>query len=294
MNVILSMKTRYQITFLNGRIILNSKRTVQGLDIVIESPKDSLRHGPDWIQKMAHDYGYIEGTKGNDGDELDCFVGPNSDSETLFVVEQNNDEGEFDEHKVMIGFSNMAEAKDAYFANYPEEWDHLRNITELDIKDFWDWVKNKNTSVEIENGKIKVNAFREHIEGVVTRISGTFHFFGNWDWGTRNYVGCVTVDGKNIDIKAPNENAFRQAAHRAAKKEVMKDNERENDMEITLKKKNTSNLELIKDKEYRKWAKDQGRDPEHQATIDEFKKTEKYKQMQNSQAIIQNGKLKLD
>ena len=123
------------------------------MEITVESKKDTLRHGPDWIQKMAHDYGYIHDTVGADGDEVDCFVGDNLESESIFIVDQNNENGEFDEHKVMVGFNNIAEAKDAYFANYPEGWGGFKNISEIKAKDFWDWYEKirKENSMSKEN-----------------------------------------------------------------------------------------------------------------------------------------------
>lgn len=117
----------------------NKKPTVQEIEVTIESPAGSFRHGPDWIQKMANDYGYIEDTIGADGDEVDAFIGPNLESECIFIIEQVKENGDFDEHKVMIGFSNMAEAKDAYHANYPEGWNGLKNMQEIKAKDFWGW-----------------------------------------------------------------------------------------------------------------------------------------------------------
>ena len=111
--------------------------SMQGLDVTIENYVGELRHGKDWVQKMANDYGYINDTVGADGDEVDCFIGPNQDSDKIYIIEQQKENGEFDEHKVMLGFSNIAEAKDAYHDNYPEGWNGLKNISEIEAKDFW-------------------------------------------------------------------------------------------------------------------------------------------------------------
>lgn len=112
---------------------------MQGLDITIENHAGELRHGKDWIQKMAHDYGYINGMTGADGDEMDVFIGPNPDAKSLYVVEQNNEDGNFDEHKIMAGFSNIGEAKDAYHANYPKGWNGMKNISEVKNDEFRGW-----------------------------------------------------------------------------------------------------------------------------------------------------------
>ena len=128
--------------------------SMQGLDITIENYAGEFRHGKDWVQKMAHDYGYINNTVGADGDEVDCFLGPNPDSNTIYIIEQVRPARgpgayQFDEHKVMLGFSNIAEAKDAYHANYPEGWKGFGNIKEILANDFWNHFNL--TEKEVEN-----------------------------------------------------------------------------------------------------------------------------------------------
>lgn len=97
----------------------------QGLTIRIENPRDSVRSGVDkktgrkWATKMTHPYGYIEGTKGVDGDEVDCFVGPDKDADYAHVVHiLNQNTGELDEDKVMLGWHDAMEAKRALLQNY--------------------------------------------------------------------------------------------------------------------------------------------------------------------------------
>lgn len=125
--------------------------SMQGLDITIENRAGELRHGKDWVQRMAHDYGYINDTVGADGDGMDVFIGPNPDADSLYTVEQQNESGKFDEHKIMAGFSNISEAKDAYHANYPKGWDGMKNISEVKNDEFWGWYEglagNKNAVV---------------------------------------------------------------------------------------------------------------------------------------------------
>src|SRR5262245_18993888 len=89
-----------------------------GLTITIENPKGSKRR-PEW-KPLVHHYGYINRTEGRDGDYVDCFMGPDPDSELVFVVDQENKDGRFDEHKVMLGFDREAEAEAGYLANYDD------------------------------------------------------------------------------------------------------------------------------------------------------------------------------
>jgi len=118
---------------------------VQGFDISIENPKGSERSGTDengeaWSQEMKNSYGYIRGTEGKDGDHIDVFLGDNSASKKVFVVDQNRpSDGKFDEHKVMLGFNSIEEARDAYLSNYEDGWKGLRNITETTVDDFSKW-----------------------------------------------------------------------------------------------------------------------------------------------------------
>ena len=66
----------------------------------------------------------VQGTKGADGEEVDAFIGDRPDSKKAFIVNQNvvNENGEntgkLDEHKVMLGFTNKADAKKAYLSNF--------------------------------------------------------------------------------------------------------------------------------------------------------------------------------
>jgi hypothetical protein len=81
---------------------------IHGLDITIETPRGESRK-PGWPKLAAH-YGYVKGTKGHDGDHFDVFIGPDTDSEIVVVVDQVNQNGQFDEHKALIGFRSTDEA----------------------------------------------------------------------------------------------------------------------------------------------------------------------------------------
>lgn len=96
----------------------------QGLKIRIENPKGSVRKGESeegkaWKTKMFYPYGFIEKTKGADGDEVDVYIGPNSEASMVYIVNQKDPEtGEFDEVKVMLGFDSKLHARDGYLAHY--------------------------------------------------------------------------------------------------------------------------------------------------------------------------------
>lgn len=95
-------------------------------DITIEQREGSIRRGTDangkqWESKMHNTYGYFRGTEGVDGDHIDVFLSTDIDGwngHKVYVVDQYNPDGTFDEHKVMLGFNDMDEAKSDYLANY--------------------------------------------------------------------------------------------------------------------------------------------------------------------------------
>lgn len=123
---------------------------VGAFDVTIENPKGSERSGTDangkkWSVKMNNTYGYIRGTEGVDGDHIDVFLAEDMDKwdgKYVFVVDQYNPDGTFDEHKVMLGFNSMEEARSAYLSNYEKGWENGRRIVVARIKtdDFQKWV----------------------------------------------------------------------------------------------------------------------------------------------------------
>lgn len=120
---------------------------VLGFDITIENPRGSYRKGVDkdgkeWKCKMYHHYGYFRRTKAIDGDAIDVFVGKNLKSDKIFVVDQVNNKGEFDESKVMLGFDTAKEAKEGYLSCYSKDWKGFKEITEVDIETFRKWLYN--------------------------------------------------------------------------------------------------------------------------------------------------------
>lgn len=119
--------------------------TIDGYNITIENPKGSERSGTDkdgnkWSVTMNNDYGYIRGTEGVDGDHIDVFLSDNPESGDVFVIDQVNPDGTFDEHKVMYGFKSALAAKRAYKANYSKDWTGLGNITRVSKEEFKKWV----------------------------------------------------------------------------------------------------------------------------------------------------------
>lgn len=126
--------------------------TIGSFDITIENPAGSVRRGVDadgkeWSTTMANAYGEIRGTQSVDGDPIDVFLATDMDAwngRKVFVVDQTNADGSFDEHKVMLGFNDKDEAMTAYLANYDKTWADTHpglRISEANIEDFQKWVE---------------------------------------------------------------------------------------------------------------------------------------------------------
>lgn len=125
--------------------------TIGSFDITIENPAGSVRRGVDadgkeWSTTMANAYGEIRGTQNVDGDPIDVFLATDMDAwngRKVFVVDQTNTDGSFDEHKVMLGFNSSEEAIKAYLANYDDSWAKTHpglRISEVSLDDFKKWV----------------------------------------------------------------------------------------------------------------------------------------------------------
>lgn len=145
-------------------------------NITIENPKGSVRSGIDtegnkWETIMQNTYGYIRGTEGVDGDHIDVFLSDDIDGwngRRVFVVDQYNEDGSFDEHKVMLGFNETDDAEAAYFANYDSDWanNHKTVVTAVNLEDFKKW---------IDSSHRKTKAFAEYksVKSVEEQSSST-------------------------------------------------------------------------------------------------------------------------
>lgn len=104
-----------------------AKLDFQGLPVSIENPRGTLRQGVDpdghaWSTGMTHHYGYIRGTLGTDGDHFDCFIGPQGDAPSAFVITcmKPPEFTERDEQKAMLGFPHKDAALQAFRDNYDD------------------------------------------------------------------------------------------------------------------------------------------------------------------------------
>lgn len=186
-------------------------------DITIENPKGSERSGTDangkkWSIAMQNTYGYIRGTEGIDGDHIDVFLTNNIDEwngRQVFVVDQYNEDGTFDEHKVMLGFNDAEEAQEAYLSNYSKGWDAGRKLvySSVNIEDFEKWIdsSHRKTKAFAEYKGVKI----EPIKAVKTKddviiVSDLFPKVDNSEKLGKEVNRQAVITDKNVKLSRIN------------------------------------------------------------------------------------------
>ena len=124
---------------------LHYRTEFAGLPIAIENRRGSYRQwkdpgsGEEGRTIMSVPYGYFSLPQADavDGDKLDVFLGPDENSEMVYVVQQLRAPAfkTFDECKVMLGFASRSEAERAYLAHYDSP-DFHGNIAEIPLDVF--------------------------------------------------------------------------------------------------------------------------------------------------------------
>ena len=155
---------------------LQGRKKFAGFNISIENKKGSYREGTDsnghkWRVKMYHDYGYIRGSVGTDGDHVDCYLGPNENAKKVYIVHQQDpDTKKYDEDKCMIGFDSQAEARAAYLKQYDRPG-FLQSITAMDLEEFRQKVldpENKGEMIKSLNAEMQ-KSITQTIEEIFNR-----------------------------------------------------------------------------------------------------------------------------
>jgi hypothetical protein len=119
-----------------------------GFPVAVEYPKRARRtlRNQDgavvYDRRMANPYGYLENTRGKDGDEVDVILGPLEDSATVWVADMRDlgPDVDFreDEDKVLLGFVDESQARQAFLSMYPPEF--LRGMNEMSSEEFGRWL----------------------------------------------------------------------------------------------------------------------------------------------------------
>jgi 5'(3')-deoxyribonucleotidase len=129
-----SEKQKQSGNYAKGEIVFKN------IPIMIENVPGSIRFGFDergrkWVSRMKSYYGYVKQTEGNDGDGIDCFIGPNLNASRAFVINQNKPDGLFDEIKIIFGCESIDDARELYLKHYEKGWEkNIRSIVQTNTK----------------------------------------------------------------------------------------------------------------------------------------------------------------
>lgn len=192
---------------------------IDGYDVTIENPKGSVRKGTDrngqeWSVTMNNTYGYIRGTEGVDGDHIDVFLSDDPTQGDVYVIDQVNEDGSFDEHKVMYGFNSAEEARDAYLANYSPGWQGLGTITKVSKEEFKKWInsshrktkpfadyKSVNKDGAQNEGNTLANEAHELFSDIIAQSTHSVEINDNGVSETDNTLYApIKVDGKDTNL----------------------------------------------------------------------------------------------
>lgn len=199
--------------------------SVHGLPITIETPAGAVRSGVSrdgtpWQIELPNHYGYIRQTESEaDGDHIDVFLGPDLESELVFVIDQvRPDSGKFDEHKVMIGWTNEADARKAYLDAYSAGWKGLESVTAMTMSAFKAWIAEGNSgkriAEQVSRYRAATDAERSGLRWITIGGDGDGEGSGGVpvliDSRGRIHGGPEGLQGKSLD--ALNDDHKREAA----------------------------------------------------------------------------------
>lgn len=137
----------------------------KGLPITLEIAKGQKRRGTNrdgvsWEHELQDNYGYIKRTfSAADGDSVDVYLCEDDpDSDIVFCVNQMWD-GKFNEHKFILGQSNIADARKAYLRNYKPGWKGMGDVVAMTISQFRRWLEDADTGEKVEPDKYDHNRY---------------------------------------------------------------------------------------------------------------------------------------
>jgi len=122
---------------------LHGRLDFRGLPVSVENWKHSARawkdphNNTEGMTRMRYSYGYIRGTLGTDGDQLDVYIGPDWDAPMVYIVHQMAppDFTSYDEDKCMLAFSSADAAREAYLKQYDDPR-FFGSMTEMPFDEF--------------------------------------------------------------------------------------------------------------------------------------------------------------
>lgn len=150
----------------------------QGLQVAVENAAgtDRIWHDAQANEtgrtRMLHDYGYLDGVMGSDGEELDVYVGRDAGAVDVHVVHQLRapDFKAHDEDKTMLGFADAAAAKDAYLAHRNDGASAFGGMSTIPLDRFKQKLQRRTGGGKIRASMADVESAA--LEALVARASG--------------------------------------------------------------------------------------------------------------------------
>ena len=146
------------VTNQNGELV-----SYHGIPVNIEIPIRTYRFCSTFapVYMVSASYGEFAGTKGADGEPIDCYIGQFLGSEQIFIINQADKYGNFDEHKVMVGFLSKDDAISAYSAC-------TNGLSPLSVvvcspAQLLYWIKNGNKNEPITNNSFPFDPESENV-----------------------------------------------------------------------------------------------------------------------------------
>ena len=120
------------------------------LRITIETPKGGTRTATDgsWsVPNYPDTYGYVKGTRAKDGEQVDVHVGDDLQTAQVYLIDQINPDGTYDEAKGMLAFPSQESAVNAYAAGFSDGkgLSRIGAISPMSVQRFKRWLNSGKT-----------------------------------------------------------------------------------------------------------------------------------------------------
>ena len=156
----------------NGNFKKGHLFNMQGFKLSIENEAGTKRNKmtPAAWPVLAHHYGDVTGTTGADGDPIDVFIKKGADvaaDHPIYVINQNNKSGKFDEVKVLFGFDSETDAKQGYLDSYSSDFTGFGEIHKSNADELKNWIDHDDTTKRYDSGKARASLYAR-VSGVAT------------------------------------------------------------------------------------------------------------------------------
>lgn len=161
---------------------------------------------------MPSAYGYILGTTDAHGEEIDIYLAsmPNLDAPVFIIDQIKPDTGMFDEHKVMLGFDTIDNAKDTYLSVFADGSGDKRlgAITEFSYDLFKTWLTTEGSAYKAAAYAVE-GSVTEEVAGLKTPVNPKDQGPKPRDSGGGVFIDLPSLDkGPEVKIVSDDEGNF--------------------------------------------------------------------------------------